>query len=295
MDWKRKLIESGLWKSLIYLLAISLMFGIVLLMAFTDGDLFDLSKLKNPSFWLTYVITIALAIGVLMFGLMFKKDSLKGKSKIEDEKRALRALDKTIIDNGLYDEFSAAVKELHSTRVKQKHRRYLMRKKAAAKTQAEQDLCAALIKELDEKPYDPMTAPVKTEAITTNTIFDGVDAQDDGDELIYTGLEKIGVWIFPMMIVGLFFTMIFLTLSEPTQKGLTMETAFMLMMRLYVMASYLLTGMRYADYSVNTVYYNVLVGRKDFVLKFFKKNGLTVEIAGTPQYTVKTEAGNGNL
>ena len=287
MSLREKIVKSGLWKALIYLLVISLMYATTMLMSFTEGDLFDFSKLGNGSYWAAYSLTIGLAVGVLFFAMIYKKDILRLKPAIEDIKDEIRALYSAIITAGLVEKLAGYIKNLNKDRRREKYKRFLQQKQLKAKTQTEIDKYSALITQASEEQYDASSAPVEITDVTISTLVDGVEITDKGDELIYTGYEKLGEWTLPMAIIGLFFTMIFLTLQEPAIKQFDLYTALMLIMRLYVMTAYMLTGMRYAEYSVNTVYYNALASRKDTMLMFLEGEGMKAVITANDAYKYK--------
>lgn len=297
MNWWGALVKSGLWKAAVYLLIITLLFGIVLLLSFSDGNVFDLEKLWNEEaqgYWTAYSVTIGLAIGSLVIGVMYNKDKYKAMPKIEDAKEEIYILNNTVISEGLAEDLSKHVNDIDRQRKIKKYIRYLSKMKAKAKKQTEIDKYEKLIAEASVVTFDVSKLNIRVKTITTNTLLGGIESRDEGDGLIYTGYEKIAEWVLPMLLFGMFLTAIFLAVAQPDKKELKLAEYLQLAATLYVMFSYLITGIRYADFSINVVYYNVLISRKNEYLKFFEKKGMKVVVKNNEYYKYRTEIVQGN-
>ena len=81
------------------------------------------------------------------------------------------------------------------------------------------------------------------------------------------------------------FAIIFLTNIYPAETNIETIKSFVSITGM--MISYMLSGISYADFSINDVYYSVLQNREDIIKGYLANKGLALMIEPNPNYKYK--------
>ena len=214
---------------------------------------------------------------------------------------ALRAL---IIEKGLYSDFSNVYLKQYNKEIKlAKYRDMILRKRDKAKNEATRAKYDTIYNSTFAENFNIDNVSVKIEQVTVNLLFFGLTngIGQRGQKVKFTGWEKFVTKVVPTVICGyMIFAIIFLTNIYPAETNIETIKSFVSITGM--MISYMLSGISYADFSINDVYYAVLQNREDIAKEYLTSKGLTLFIQENPNYKYKViekpeekEVGNGDL
>lgn len=289
-------ITPNIVKQIVYMFVIGLLYFVLGLINFTSLE-FESERLLDRNYWIQYSLIIGFALVIMFLAMSMKKDKLKINTVILDLYEILRSLKESLTANLMYDKFSDyLVKEDKEEKLKA-YRVYLEKKKCEQKKREKIDKYEMLLKETYKEDFDiDKISKVHILETTTNTIFGGLRNTSKKDKVHYTGFEDITMWVAPALIVGMLFSAVMLTISLNKEQA-SLEQIKNLLTTLWVTITYLIRGLSYAEYSINTVYVTVLENRINKVKAFLTENNSVAFIEENTAYKYKVkiekEAENG--
>lgn len=286
--------DKGGLKSALYLMTISLVFFILSATNFAEANI-DFTRLQDSKFWFDYMVTIGLALLILVLSIPYKKDKNMRKGKIQDSLEEIRSLKVYITEKGYYDDFKIHLSKLNEKRKLAKYKAYLNYKKDKAKKDIIIDKYDSLIEEANQDDFDITAIKAKwwlylrMKFVNVNTIFSGFNTSEEDNKVHYTGLEGLLSRILPVILAGVIMQALMLAVAMSFKDGRELDQWILLATRIWIMLSYLNVGFSFADYSITTVYYEVLENRKTEVRTFLEKKGISIVIKENETYKYKIE------
>jgi hypothetical protein len=270
-----------------FIVLVSLLYFLVYSYSFATLS-FSVDDFKDISFWTNYALVIG--VGLILFSLLMimRKDIQKKMRKITDELEAIAAYRVAIIGYGLYDAFSLHLKARNKSRRLEKYRNWLIKKRHKAKKQKNIDKYNKLYLETLNPSFDIDNIKVTIKPITPNVIFSGFTEQAEEGSVFYSGFENIARWLWPVIIVSVFFAAIGLSATINFAKP-TIDQWKNLIILVILTLGFCFAGDSYGTYSVDTVFYSVLQNRKSEIKMFLKEQGKICEIFENPTYKYAVE------
>ena len=296
-------VNSQMIKPLLIAIFAWLLYLILCLYNFSIME-FTPEQLKNSEFWVRYSISVGFSFIMLILASMLRKEVLKRQPMIVNQLEHISALRALIIEKGLYSDFSNVYLKQYNKEIKlAKYRDMILRKRDKAKNEATRAKYDTIYNSTFAENFNIDNVSVKIEQVTVNLLFFGLanGLGQRGQKVKFTGWEKFVTKVVPTVICGyMIFAIIFLTNIYPAETNIETIKSFVSITGM--MISYMLSGISYADFSINDVYYAVLQNREDIAKEYLTSKGLTLFIQENPNYKYKViekpeekEVGNGDL
>lgn len=264
-------------KFILPIISIALLYFIVSATTFCDTG-FSWTIFTNFKFWTSYFISLGYGLFILFIAIFYKKSKCKELPLIQNDKFELYQLNEIILSINLIDLFKNHLKKINKNRKLAIYKKYLINKKEKCKNQEEIDKYDKLIEETKKETFDIETKNIKIKILTSNIIFLDCYTSNEFKSFFYNGKENLGKYIMPTIIFGAIMTSIIHVVSLTGKKNISMNTILKFLSILWLMSSYLLKGLSYGEYSINNIYHNVLLNRKNEVIYFLKKNNVKLEV-----------------
>jgi len=281
-------ITSQMIKPLLIAIFALLLYLVLCLYSFTKME-FTPEQLKNSEFWVRYSISVGFSFIMLILASMLRKEVLKRQPMIVNQLEHISALRALIIEKGLYSDFSNVYLKQYNKEIKlAKYRDMILRKRDKAKNEATRTKYDTIYNSTFAENFNIDNVSVKIEQVTVNLLFFGLTngIVQRGQKVKFTGWEKFATKVVPTIICGyMIFAIIFLTNIYPVETNIDTIKSFVSITGM--MISYMLSGISYADFSINDVYYSVLQNREDIIKGYLANKGFALMIEPNPNYKYK--------
>lgn len=281
-------INSQMVKTFLIAIFAVLLYLVLCLYNFTKME-FTPERLKNSEFWVRYSISVGFSFVMLILASWLRKEILKQQPTITEQLEHINSLRAYIVEKGLYSDFSDVYLKDYNRETKlAAYRDMLLKKRDKARKEETRKLYDRLYNDTFGSEFKIDKVRIKIDEVTVNLLFFGLTSGKSirGQKVRYTGWEKFIAKVAPAIIFGYaIFAIILLTNIYPAQTQIETIKSFLSITGM--MISYMLSGISYADFSINDVYYSVLQNREDIIKGYLANKGFALMIESNPNYKYK--------